>query len=368
MSSIYKILSNPFYAGVILWGGQTYPGKHEPVVSIDEFERIQPRLHRIAPTRIRRHRFPFLGLIRCATCGYRITAQYTTNRYGTRYTYYHCVKQRLGPRCREPALEAQKLEAEISGFLRSLVLEPGIAAWLVNSFDLLGAQMKDEVTARRARIEQALAAVRNQLRELTGLRLRNLLTDEEFIAQREGLRQEERKFAEKAATPDDDVDCIKPVRDVMLFCNQAADWFQTAPNDTKALILKIAASNPTMAGGKLNIHAAKPFLAIADLATCPSLLADLDVNQTLNDSDRAHLLATVSVAFVDDEERRAIREPAEQASCAVANRGRSGDRGVGLPMTSPKSPRPQCPCSITPPLSRQRDGWHSFLPVVYFFR
>lgn len=33
-SSLYNMLTNPFYAGYIQWGGQIYPGKHKPVVTI----------------------------------------------------------------------------------------------------------------------------------------------------------------------------------------------------------------------------------------------------------------------------------------------------------------------------------------------
>ncbi|NJO34147.1 MAG: recombinase family protein [Rhodospirillales bacterium] len=41
MSTIYKMLTNPFYAGIIVWNGQSYPGKHRPMITIDEFQRIQ---------------------------------------------------------------------------------------------------------------------------------------------------------------------------------------------------------------------------------------------------------------------------------------------------------------------------------------
>ena len=61
MSSVYKILSNPFYAGIIEWGGQTYPGKHEPVVSIDEFQRVRQLLDRPGRPRKRTHTFAFAG-------------------------------------------------------------------------------------------------------------------------------------------------------------------------------------------------------------------------------------------------------------------------------------------------------------------
>jgi hypothetical protein len=44
LSSVYRILTSPFYAGLLVWNGRTYQGAHPPVVSIEEFERVQELL------------------------------------------------------------------------------------------------------------------------------------------------------------------------------------------------------------------------------------------------------------------------------------------------------------------------------------
>jgi len=43
-SGIYRLLSNPFYAGSIRHNGQSFQGRHEPMVTLDEFERAQALL------------------------------------------------------------------------------------------------------------------------------------------------------------------------------------------------------------------------------------------------------------------------------------------------------------------------------------
>ncbi|MEA2953501.1 MAG: site-specific recombinase, partial [Alphaproteobacteria bacterium] len=55
LSSVYKILSNPFYAGIIVWSGQTYPGRHDPVITLDEFELVRKLLARPGPIRPQEH-------------------------------------------------------------------------------------------------------------------------------------------------------------------------------------------------------------------------------------------------------------------------------------------------------------------------
>ena len=102
LATVYKILGNPFYAGVILWKGERYPGAHKPVVSPVEFAAVQRRLNRVDAPRPQKHRFAFTGLMRCGRCGLRITAEQRLKPSGRTYVYYHCTKRGGGPRCPEP--------------------------------------------------------------------------------------------------------------------------------------------------------------------------------------------------------------------------------------------------------------------------
>jgi site-specific DNA recombinase len=109
MSSVYKILGNPFYAGLIGWNGQTYPGKHEPVLSIDDFQLVRRLLERPNRPRPKHYAFAFSGMIRCGACGLGITAEHKFNRYGRHYVYYHCSRRRLDQKCFEPSIELRDL-------------------------------------------------------------------------------------------------------------------------------------------------------------------------------------------------------------------------------------------------------------------
>ena len=63
LSTLYKLLSNKFYAGVIVWLGEEYPGKHPPVVSLDDFEHVQDMMGRRERPRYQSHGHTFTGLI-----------------------------------------------------------------------------------------------------------------------------------------------------------------------------------------------------------------------------------------------------------------------------------------------------------------
>lgn len=297
MSSVYKILSNPFYAGLILWDGKVYQGRHEAAVSIAVFERVRQLLERPSRPRAKKWEFPFRGMIRCGSCGRMITAEHKTNRYGSTYVYYHCSKSPLGQRCSERVIEAKALEAQIASFLGSLRLHDNMVEWLLRGLDIQHGELHQVEEARRRTLRRAVEGVGAQLSELTGLRLRKLVTDEEFVTQRSKLEREQRSLAEKLAAPEDAEALIEPVRAIISFSKYAADLFSEADARGKRLILETASSNLTLAGKKLSIQARNPFLPLLNLACCPSLLAVVEEDRTFS------VIKEIVGALASDPER-----------------------------------------------------------------
>src|SRR5262249_21957149 len=130
-SAVYKILTNPFYAGIVIWEGKTYPGKHNPMVTADEFERVQELLGRPGRPKHKKHRFAYTGMIRCGACGLSVTATDTINRHGSRYTYYHCSKRNLRERCRQQYVGVRALEDQILGFLKQISIPDDLHQWAI---------------------------------------------------------------------------------------------------------------------------------------------------------------------------------------------------------------------------------------------
>jgi site-specific DNA recombinase len=190
LSSIYRIFGNPFYTGLIIWNGQVYQGKHDPVVTLDEFERVQALLGRPGRPRPRTQRFAFTGMMRCGACGLMITAENKLKR-GKRYTYYHCTKRRLEPRCPEPSVDLQPMEAQILGFLEATYVPPHVHAVAMAQMGESVQRHRLDVDAKACSLDAATAGISAQLKELTGLRLRNLLDDAEFVERRAQMVKEQ---------------------------------------------------------------------------------------------------------------------------------------------------------------------------------
>jgi DNA invertase Pin-like site-specific DNA recombinase len=281
LSSIYKILSNPFYGGIIVWGGQTYPGRHEPVITIDEFERVRVLLQRPGPARPQRYAFAFTGMIRCGSCGLAVTAEHKYKPSGRHYIYYHCTKRRLGPRCPESSVEARSLEDQIEQFVRSLAIDPAIEAWVLEETTRDAATLLQQQEARRQSLEKSLKSVEEQLAELTGLRVRNLLTDQEYLLRRGELQKECIRLRERIASEDHGSNGFEPVSELISFSNRAADWFLAGDDQTKRLILETVGSNPTLTKTILRVQAKKPFASVRKTPDLYTVLGVGDQDRTL---------------------------------------------------------------------------------------
>ncbi|MDP3947714.1 MAG: recombinase family protein, partial [bacterium] len=119
ISGLYKLFSNLFYTGIIVHKGQNYPGKHEPMVALEEYDQAQMILGRKGRPRPQSHKFAFTGAMRCAECGCFYTAETKRklikgNGEIREYTYYHCTRRTKRINCTQrKVITEQNLELQI---------------------------------------------------------------------------------------------------------------------------------------------------------------------------------------------------------------------------------------------------------------
>ena len=91
-NTLYKLLTNPYYAGVIRYKGALYPSAHEPLIDPALFDTVQSllRARTAKMTRHVQHAHHLKGLLHCGTCGSRMLLDFATNPRGTTYAYFVC--------------------------------------------------------------------------------------------------------------------------------------------------------------------------------------------------------------------------------------------------------------------------------------
>ena len=268
-TGIYGILKRPFYTGHIVYGGKWHRGRHEPMVTMDEFERAQALLRKDTRSHPKRHLFSYAGLLRCGNCSGSVTAGEHYNRYGYRYVYYFCThNSRQNSLCREKAVEEEQLDRQVLEFLGTIHLDQAELEEALVAVQSEAERQGSEDISRS--LEKALATARKGLDTLTRLRCQDLITDEEFTRQRAELVQEQERLRQRLqqlATSE----WIEPFRNAFLFSNRAKFWFSHGTNEEKRVILATIGLNLLLKNKKLIIDAKKPFRILSERASCSSL-------------------------------------------------------------------------------------------------
>jgi site-specific DNA recombinase len=122
------VLRDPYYKGVITYEGIAYPGRHEPLVSEELFDRVQRILdaHSGSGIRHQKHNHYLKGTLWCARCTSRLIVQRAEGN-GGEYFYFDCRGRQKGL-CDLPYIPIDVLEAAVARYYGdALVLDP---AWL----------------------------------------------------------------------------------------------------------------------------------------------------------------------------------------------------------------------------------------------
>lgn len=258
VSGIYHVFSNRFYAGLLVHDNQSYPGKHPPMVTLSEFQHAQELLGKGDRSRAKNYVFGYTGLIKCGACGGSITAEHKTNRFGSQYIYYHCTHKMANLPCREKCVEERQLEIQILQFLNSIHLSESDLKKALTDIEEERAKDVGSHDIVRQSIDQALRATARNMENLTKLRYRDLITDEEFVKQRIEINREEATLTERRQQLDTE-HWIEPSRNLFYFSNRAAFWLTHGTAREKRLILSTVGSNLEIKDKKLNISAKEPF-------------------------------------------------------------------------------------------------------------
>jgi site-specific DNA recombinase len=301
-SAIYQMFTKPFYYGRFEYprdSGTWHDGRHEPMVTREEFERVQTLLGRTnGPRPWAHHDFAFTGLIRCGECSRMVTAerkrQFRCSECGCKFsclnrdscpkcrtaiermqrprflqfTYYHCSKSRR-PVCGQKNINLKELERQIIGQLARISISDKFKAWAIEHLhELYSQDMACQQDIRQSK-EQAYRACMGQIEGLVSLKTSpnnrdgSLLSDAEYAERRKGLMQE--KAALETALKDTALEGpLKQSEEAFEFASEVEERFSKGDARAKKEILTTMASNLALRDKRLRIEAKKPFVILAD--------------------------------------------------------------------------------------------------------
>lgn len=116
-STLCVMFKNIFYTGKLTYLGEEYRGNHDPMITREEFDRVQQIIDPKRATRPKDKTIELLlrGLFVCGECGFAITGEKkykTIKSSGERreYVYYHCTGKSKDVKCGQPHLNSHEDE------------------------------------------------------------------------------------------------------------------------------------------------------------------------------------------------------------------------------------------------------------------
>ena len=194
-SEIYAIFNNIFYTGMFEYGGEIYQGKHKPMITMSEFEKVNSRFRINTSPRTSKHEFAFTNLIKCPICGCSFTAERKIKAIKStgetkEYIYYRCTKKSRIIKCtNNKPLTLEDLEKQIDEKLSLLTILPEFRVWALEILN----QENDYEIAERSKVykmqQKTLNSIQTELDNLTKMRYRDLISDTEYLTAKKELQE-----------------------------------------------------------------------------------------------------------------------------------------------------------------------------------
>lgn len=184
-SHAHRILTNPFYIGVIQFDGKEYPGKQPHLISEELFNAVQAKMSRKRPTKYRKHNPILKGILVCEHCEKNVTWQLQKGRL-----YGSC--QRKLEACKKQSFIREDAVLElIQGKLDDLICpSPEVVSWLTT---LLRQDFKLSVNnfeeAQKA-LDERIERIKRMDDTLYDDKLAGLISSERYLAKHESFISE----------------------------------------------------------------------------------------------------------------------------------------------------------------------------------
>lgn len=198
-STIYRILTDPFYAGLFRYNGRIHPGKHAAMITVEEYDQVQKLLGRHGSPRYQGHYFPYTGIMTCGECGSAITAtekQKIIKETGLiqTYHYYYCTHRKKGAEnCSERKfLPASTLESLICDEINKISISEKFKEVAIKILKENNQSIIEQEQAIYTQKKNEVLKLEKELKGLLQMRLSDSITEEEY---KEARKEREEKLA-----------------------------------------------------------------------------------------------------------------------------------------------------------------------------
>ncbi|HEY4246716.1 MAG TPA: recombinase family protein [Lacunisphaera sp.] len=178
VSNYQALFKNPFYYGVMLSSGETFEGKHDPIISKRLFDEVRAVMDKKSKAKTPELKpYIYRGFFKCGECGCIIT---TETQKG--HNYLRCTKR--VSRCTQKYVREEVISEQVDRVISKVALEAAVAdAMVVELEKERNLSLKATETATAA-TKIDIAACESKMDLLLDMRLSEQINEPEYVSKK----------------------------------------------------------------------------------------------------------------------------------------------------------------------------------------
>jgi len=261
--TLSKILNHPFYYGSFLWKGKLYKGIHQPIITKQQFDRVQAVLSGKGHSyQVSKNGFAFNNLLRCGVCGCKVLGEQKKGKY----TYYHCTFSKGRHGSKGSYLKENRLAELFEDSVRRVTISKEKVEWVKSALaESKGSHLKAQEHKMSALLKTR-SMWESRLSRLYDLRVDGTIDGEGFNRKKKeyeaNLLEVDLTVSQSQQTnPNFYEDGCK----ILELSNRLYPLYLRSDAEDKARILRLIASNYTLEGLSISPAYVKPFSFMENL-------------------------------------------------------------------------------------------------------
>lgn len=257
-----------FYIGKFRYKGEIYNGKHEAILTPEEyaaFKKIRNQNYR--PKQLR-HSFVYKGLITCPTTGRIFVGekQKGANKSGE-YIYYRCHHACENCNNCKRTIKNEVVDKAVLEIIKSIDISEEKMQEIREDLKGIMYCNKELNEKRKMQIDTQLLKLNNRLSALYDDKIDGLISNEVYINKRDTWQNQiDDLMIELVALNKTQAEVFKRIEGMLELCKDLTNTYLRHDNTKKNILLKLLCSNFFYDGSKLTITIKEPFKALIKFA------------------------------------------------------------------------------------------------------
>jgi len=257
-----------FYIGKFRWKNEIYPGKHQPILTIEEYAAFKhERVNKTKPKAVR-HKFLYKGLITCPKTGRLLVGESQKGGHNSgEYIYYRCHHACEYCKDCKRIIKSETIDKAVLEAIKTIDL----SEYQLNKLreDLKGIMLcnKNLNEKRKQQIDSQLTKLNNRLSVLYDDKIDGVISEDIYKKKRDTWENQiDELMIELTALNKTNAEVFRRVEVMLELCKDLTGAYLRHTDDKKHHLLKLLCSNLFYDGSKIVITIKEPFTALMNFA------------------------------------------------------------------------------------------------------